>query len=400
MPYSDTEGLHPGSEVVATDRPVRVPVGNALEGRIINAIGSPIDGQGPLRSEHQAGFKASAPHPLERNPISQNFTTGIRAIDTFTPCGIGQRMGIFAGSGVGKSTLLGMIAGHSDADAVVIALIGERGREVREFIENDLNAAARAKSVVVVATSDEPPIMRLKGAYAAMAIAEQFRNEGKNVLLMMDSVTRFAMAQREVGLAVGELPATKGYTPSVFSTLPQLLERAGCDRDGAITGLFTVLVEGDDLSDPIADTVRSILDGHIVLSRQLADEGVYPAIDLLKSVSRLYKDLTPATDEPALRAARAALATYHQNQEIIRLGIYQSGSNPTVDQAIALRPHLRKFLQQGIHEGNTIHESRTWIKDIMASHSLASPSPAPRPPQRPPLTSVPGPSTPTPYSTA
>lgn len=367
MPYGDPEGLRPGSRVVSEGRPHQVPVGPALLGRVINALGEPLDEKGPLRHHDQARFKAPPPHPLRRQPIRHSFSTGIRAIDTFIPCGVGQRMGIFAGSGVGKSTLLGMMAGHSEADAVVIALIGERGREVREFIEQDLSATAREKSVVVVATSDEPPIMRLKGAFAAMSIAEQFRRTDQNVLLMMDSVTRFAMAQREVGLSIGELPATKGYPPSVFSTLPQLLERAGCDRQGAITGLFTVLVEGDDLSDPIADTVRSILDGHIVLSRQLAFEGQYPAIDLLQSVSRLAKDLTPPECRDIIEQARQVLATYHQHQELIRLGVYRAGSNPEIDRAIDLFPKIRSFLKQPVTEGCTSETGLASLRAIMES---------------------------------
>ncbi len=371
MPYEDPEGLHPGSQVMTQGRPLQVPVGKALQGRVLNALGAPIDDKGPLRFQDQVSFKSAPPHPLHRKPINRNFSTGIKAIDTFIPCGIGQRMGIFAGSGVGKSTLLGMMAGHSEADAVVIALIGERGREVREFIENEMSPEARARSVVVVATSDEPPIMRLKGAYAAMSIAEQFRNEGKSVLLMMDSVTRFAMAQRELGLSVGELPATKGYTPSVFAVLPQLLERAGCGRQGAITGLFTVLVEGDDMSDPIADTVRSILDGHIVLNRQLAFEGQYPAIDILQSISRLSKELTRPEDLTMLASARKTLATYHKNQEVIRLGVYKPGSNLEIDHAMALFPKLQGFLKQSVTEGVRS------IEALQQLHSIVGAQPAP-----------------------
>ncbi len=368
MPFEDPEGLRPGSRVVSEGRPMRVPVGRALKGRVINALGEPIDGKGPIRFQGQVSYKATPPHPLHRRPIDQAFSTGIKAIDTFVPCGIGQRMGIFAGSGVGKSTLLGMMAGHSEADAVVIALIGERGREVREFIEHDMSPEARERSVVIVATSDEPPIMRLKGAYAAMSIAEQFRSDQQNVLLMMDSVTRFAMAQRELGLSVGELPATKGYTPSVFSTLPQLLERAGCDRSGAITGLFTVLVEGDDMSDPIADTVRSILDGHIVLNRELAFEGQYPAIDILHSISRLSKNLTPEEDVPIVNEARRILSIYQKNQEVIRLGVYKPGSNTEIDHAIAVFPKIQAFLKQRVEEGSSIGDARNLLRSIISQH--------------------------------
>ncbi|HWI57551.1 MAG TPA: FliI/YscN family ATPase, partial [Bacillota bacterium] len=283
MPLGPVNGLHPGSEVIATGAPLRVAVGSALKGRVIDGLGQPIDGRGPILTEQTVSLTLAPPHPLKRQRIDQFFQTGIKALDTFTPCGRGQRLGIFAGSGVGKSTLLGMMASQAEADVNVIALVGERGREVREFIERDLDAAGRSKSVVVVATSNEPALNRVKGAFLAMAIAEYFRNLGQNVLLMMDSVTRFAMAQREIGLAVGEPPTSRGYTPSVFSLLPQLLERAGTGERGSITGLFTVLVEGDDMNDPIADSVRSILDGNIVLTRELATQNHYPAIDVLGS---------------------------------------------------------------------------------------------------------------------
>ncbi|HZL13938.1 MAG TPA: FliI/YscN family ATPase, partial [Verrucomicrobiae bacterium] len=287
MPLGEIHGIHPGSEVVATGAPLRVGVGGALNGRVIDGLGNPLDGLGAITTEHTVGLNLRPPHPLKRQRITDVFQTGIKAIDTFTPLGRGQRLGIFAGSGVGKSTLLGMMASQAEADVNVIALIGERGREVREFLERDLDEAGRKKSVVIVATSNEPALNRVKGAFLAMAIAEHFRDTGKNVLLMMDSVTRFAMAQREIGLAVGEPPATRGYTPSVFSLMPQLLERAGTGEQGSITGLFTVLVEADDMNDPIADSVRSILDGHIVLTRELATQNHYPAIDVLESVSRL-----------------------------------------------------------------------------------------------------------------
>src|SRR5579862_4986219 len=273
MPLGETHGIRVGSEVVATGSPLQVPVSDALMGRVIDGLGNPLDGRGPIPAEKSTSVKSLPPHPLKRQRIRHQFQTGVKAIDTFTPCGRGQRLGIFAGSGVGKSTLLGMIASQAEADVNVIALIGERGREVREFLEKDLDDAGRRKSVVVVATSNEPALARVKGAFLAMAIAEHFRDEGKNVLLMMDSVTRFAMAQREIGLAVGEPPTTRGYTPSVFSLLPQLLERAGSGESGSITGLFTVLVEADDMNDPIADSVRSILDGHVVLTRELAKIG-------------------------------------------------------------------------------------------------------------------------------
>ena len=292
------------------------------------------------------------PHPLKRQRIRQPFQTGIKALDTFIPCGRGQRLGIFAGSGVGKSTLLGMIASQAEADVNVIALIGERGREVREFMEKDLDEAGRRKSVVVVATSNQPALARLKGAFVAMAIAEHFRNQGQNVLLMMDSVTRFAMAQREIGLAVGEPPTTRGYTPSVFSLLPQLLERAGAGEHGSITGLFTVLVEADDMNDPIADSVRSILDGHMVLTRELATQNHYPAIDVLESVSRLDPRFDHArTAKDSAAQAREALAAYRRNQDLINIGAYPPGSNPAIDLSIQLHEPLKGFLQQPAGQG-------------------------------------------------
>jgi len=267
MPLGEVHGIHPGSEVIALGSSLRVPVGEHLKGRVLDGLGNPLDEQGPIQAEDHVTLHVQPPHPLKRQRIRQPFQTGIKALDTFVPCGRGQRLGIFAGSGVGKSTLLGMIASQAEADVNIIALIGERGREVREFMEKDLDDAGRRKSVVVVATSNQPALARLKGAFVAMTIAEHFRNQGQNVLLLMDSVTRFAMAQREIGLAVGEPPTTRGYTPSVFSLLPQLLERAGAGEHGSITGLFTVLVEADDMNDPIADSVRSILDGHVVLTR-------------------------------------------------------------------------------------------------------------------------------------
>ena len=303
---------------------------------------------------------------MRRHRIQQRFQTGIKVLDTFIPCGIGQRLGIFAGSGVGKSTLLGMIAGHAEADVNVIALIGERGRELREFVERDLSPEARKKSVVVVATSDETPIMRLKGAYTAMAISEYFRDQGLKVLLMMDSVTRFAMAQREVGLSAGELAATKGYPPSVFSTLPQLLERAGAGENGSITGLFTVLVEGDDMNDPVADHVRSILDGHVVLSRDLAFRNHYPAVDVLHSVSRLFGDLSEGAPQEWIYRAREVMAEYHEHRDIISLGAYKKGSNKDLDRAIRLRPALNAFLKQSMDEGFSIEESRLQLQQVFS----------------------------------
>ncbi len=371
MPLGEIHGIHPGSEVIATGSPLRVGVGNGLQGRVIDGLGNPIDDLGPILTDHSVGLNLRPPHPLKRQRITDVFQTGIKSIDTFTPCGRGQRLGIFSGSGVGKSTLLGMMASQAEADVNVIALIGERGREVREFLERDLDEAGRKKSVVIVATSNEPALNRVKGAFLAMAIAEHFRDTGKNVLLMMDSVTRFAMAQREIGLAVGEPPTTRGYTPSVFSLLPQLLERAGTGEQGAITGLFTVLVEADDMNDPIADSVRSILDGHIVLTRELATQNHYPAIDVLESVSRLNRDLLKPEQLDFAAAAREHLAIYRRNQDLINIGAYPAGSNPAIDLAIALREPLIKFLRQGVEEGFTAAQSWSLLSKILTPPPLA-----------------------------
>jgi flagellum-specific ATP synthase len=357
MSLGAVHGIHVGSEVIATGGPLQVPVSDALKGRVIDGLGNPLDGRGLIPADRFVNVHHLPPHPLKRQRIRQQFQTGVKAIDTLMPCGRGQRLGIFAGSGVGKSTLLGMIAGQAEADVNVIALIGERGREVSEFLEKDLDEAGRRKSVVVVATSNEPALARVKGAFLAMAIAEHFRDEGKNVLLLMDSVTRFAMAQREIGLAVGEPPATRGYTPSVFSLLPQLLERAGMGEGGSITGLFTVLVEADDMNDPIADAARAILDGHVVLTRELATQNHYPAIDVLESVSRLTRDLLAPAQLKLAAEAREHLAVYRRNQDLISIGAYPAGSNATIDQAIRLREPLRSYLRQPIGEGLSIAES-------------------------------------------
>lgn len=367
MPLGEVRGIHPGSEVIATGAPVRVAVGNALKGRVIDGLGAPLDGLGPIITDQHVGLYLRPPHPLKRQRIDQVFQTGIKALDTFTPLGRGQRLGIFAGSGVGKSTLLGMMASQAEADVNVIALIGERGREVREFLERDLDDAGRKKSVIIVATSNESALNRVKGAFLAMSIAEYFRDTGQNVLLMMDSVTRFAMAQREIGLAVGEPPATRGYTPSVFSLLPQLLERAGTGEKGSITGLFTVLVEADDMNDPIADSVRSILDGHVVLTRELATQNHYPAIDVLESVSRLNRDLLEPAQLKLTAAAREHLATYRKNQDLINIGAYPAGSSAAIDQAITLHEPLNKFLRQGVDEGFRAAQSWPLLEQTLAT---------------------------------
>jgi len=366
MPLGQVHGIHPGSEVLATGAALSIAVGENLKGRAIDGLGRPIDGLGPIRGPYHVGLHLQPPHPLKRQRIRAAFRTGIKAVDTFVPCGRGQRLGIFAGSGVGKSTLLGMMASHAEADVNVIALIGERGREVRDFLEKDLDEAGRQKSVLVVATSNEPALARLKGAFLAMAIAEHFRDQGQNVLLMMDSVTRLAMAQREIGLAIGEPATTRGYTPSVFSILPQLLERAGTGEEGTITGLFTVLVEADDMNDPVADAVRSILDGHIVLSRDLATQNHYPAIEVLESVSRLARELhTPAQLDLTARA-REHLAVYRRNQDLISIGAYPPGSNPAIDQAIARHEPLRQFLRQDVAEGFTLEQTWSLLDQTLA----------------------------------
>jgi flagellum-specific ATP synthase len=350
MPLGDTAGLHVGCEVAAAERPPLPRPGPELLGRVLDALGRPFDGRGLLPVSRNATPNSTPPHPLRRDRISKALQTGVRAIDTFIPIGRGQRLGLFAGSGVGKSTLLGMIARGAAADVVVVGLVGERGREVREFVEKDLGPEGMRRSVVVVATSDTPAPLRLRAAFTATAIAEAYRDEGKHVLLMMDSVTRFAMAQREIGLAIGEPPATRGYTPSVFALLPRLLERAGTGETGSITGLYTVLVEGDDLNEPVTDAVRGILDGHLVLSRTLANFNHYPAIDVLESVSRLSPDICTPPEIALAGRARECLALFRKNEDLISVGAYQKGASPAVDDAIVRQEPLRRFLRQGVNE--------------------------------------------------
>ena len=366
MPLGETAGLHVGCEVAACDRPPLPRTSPEMLGRVLDALGRPFDGLGMLPLERIAPQTTQPPHPLRRQRIKHPFVTGVRSIDAFIPFGRGQRLGLFAGSGVGKSTLMGMIARASEADVVVIALVGERGREVREFIEKDLGPEGMKRAVVVVATSDTPAPLRLRAASTATSIAEAWRDAGKNVLFMMDSVTRYAMAQREIGLAIGEPPATRGYTPSVFAMLPRLLERAGAGEQGAITALYTVLVEGDDMNEPVADAVRGILDGHIVLSRQLAHFNHYPAIDVLESVSRLTRDVcTP--DEVALAGkAREHLALYRKNEDLVSIGAYQKGANAALDHAIALHEPLRNFLRQSTHEHTARAQTFANLKKIIA----------------------------------
>lgn len=357
MPLGEMHGIGPGSTVRATGSLLKVPVGEGLLGRVLDGLGNPIDGKGPISSSSAYPVAGSVPHPLGRIPISQPLETGVRAIDSFLTVGKGQRIGIFAGSGVGKSTTMGMIARHARANVSVIALIGERGREVQEFIQRDLGPDGLARSVVVVSTSDQPALVRLKGAWVATAIAEYFRDQGQDVTFMMDSVTRFAMAQREIGLAIGEPPAMKGYTPSVFALLPKLMERTGAGERGTITGFYTVLVEGDDLTEPITDAVRSILDGHIVLSRELATQNHYPAIDVLDSVSRVMPAITDKPHRAAASQLRDLLATYNKASDLINIGAYAHGSNPAIDRAITLMPSILDFLRQGAHDPTPYDET-------------------------------------------
>jgi len=367
MPLGEMQGIRTGSRVLARGRQIRIPVGSELLGRVINGLGQPIDDKGPvLVGEHYPILRES-PHPLRRTPIEKPMPTGVRAIDGLLTCGAGQRIGIFAGSGVGKSTLMGMIARNSHSDVSVIALIGERGREVQEFIQRDLGEEGLKRSVVVVSTSDEPPLVRIKGALVATTVAEYFRDQGLHVTLLMDSVTRFAMAQREVGLATGEPPATKGYTPSVFAAMPKLMERAGTSDKGSITGFYTVLVEGDDFTEPITDTARSILDGHIVLSRDLAAESQYPPIDIPNSVSRLMS--TVASEEHLKLAAevRAVIAVYNRARDLVDIGAYAPGSNPEIDRALALMPKIKAFLNQAPEENTPFEETIQHLREIVGS---------------------------------
>jgi len=347
VPLGDTTGIRPGDRIVSCGTALTVPVGDALLGRVIDGLGRPLDGLGPLATTDVASLRPTALNPMAREPIALPLGTGVRAIDALLTCGRGQRIGVFGGSGVGKSTLLGMMARGTEAEVVVLALVGERGREVRSFIEHDLGPHGLARSVVVVSTSDSPPLARQRAAYAATAIAEAFRDAGRHVLLMMDSLTRFAMAQREVGLAAGEPPTAKGYPPSVFARLPGLVERAGALRGkGSITAFYTVLVEGDDNNEPIADAVRGILDGHIVLSRDLAASNHYPAIDVPHSISRTMPEVTTVEHRARAAAVREWLATLRDNEDLVSVGAYVPGSNPRIDAALARRDVLKRFLCQ------------------------------------------------------
>ncbi|WP_459767877.1 flagellar protein export ATPase FliI [Alkaliphilus crotonatoxidans] len=365
MPLGEMEGIGPGSKVEATGRSLSVKVGEGLLGRILDGLGNPIDGKGPLNEARTYPVMGNPPNPLTRTKIREPLSLGIRAIDGLLTCGNGQRIGIFAGSGVGKSTLLGMIARNTQADVNVIALIGERGREVKEFIETDLQEEGLKRSVVVVATSDQPPLIRMKGALLATSIAEYFRDQGKNVMLLMDSLTRFSMAQREVGLAIGEPPVTKGYTPSVFAVLPRLLERSGTSDKGAITGLYTVLVDGDDMNEPIADAVRGILDGHIVLSRKLANKNHYPAIDILASISRVMPSIVNDQHLTVANQLKELLAVYRESEDLINIGAYVKGANPRVDYAISKIEEINQFLKQKTNEEANFDSTVEYLKRIL-----------------------------------
>lgn len=346
MPFGQVDGIHPGSAVEAMERSLGLPVGMGLLGRVLDGLGKPIDGLGPLGPTVRVPLSADPPDPLTRRPIDEPFATGVRALDGLLTVGRGQRIGIFSGSGVGKSTLLGMIARHAQADVNVIALLGERGREVRDFIQNSLGPEGLARSVLVVATGDQSALVRARGALVATAIAEYFRDQDKQVLFMLDSVTRVAMAWREIGLAVGEPPTTKGYPPSVFAALPRLLERVGNAARGSITGIYTVLVEGDDFNEPVADHVRSVLDGHVVLSRRLASAGHYPAIEVTESTSRVRDQIISADQRDAANHVASLLAAYREKEDLISVGAYQPGSDAQLDTAIKLRAPMNSFLRQ------------------------------------------------------
>jgi flagellum-specific ATP synthase len=366
MPLGELSGVHAGARVRATGTPLQVPVGEALLGRVLDGLGRPVDGGPPLdQSLEWVDLASETPHALARTRVEEPLTSGVRVLDTMVPLGKGQRLGIFAGSGVGKSTLLAQITRGTDADVRVIGLIGERGREVREFLEENLGEEGMARTVVVVATSDEPPLVRLKAAFVATRIAEGFRDQGRDVLLMMDSITRTAMAQREVGLSAGEPPATRGYPPSVFAMMPKLLEKAGTASVGSITGLYTVLVDGDDHNEPIADTARSILDGHVVLTRKLATAGHFPAIDVLESISRVATAVVPPAQMADAREVRRLMGALRDVKELIEIGAYQAGTDPLVDRARQLAPQIEAFLQQPTGELTPAGDSWAWLNRIV-----------------------------------
>lgn len=365
MPFGDMEGIGPGSKVIASGHSLQVSVGEELVGRVLDGLGNPMDGKGDIYTIKKYPVSNMPPNPLQRSKISKVIPLGVKSIDGLLTCGMGQRIGIFAGSGVGKSTLMGMIARNAKSDINVIGLIGERGREVREFIENDLGEEGLKNSVVVVATSDQPALVRMKGALLTTAIAEYFRDRGKNVMLMMDSLTRFSMAQREIGLAIGEPPVTRGFTPSVFSVLPKLLERAGTSSVGSITGLYTVLVDGDDMNEPITDAVRGILDGHIVLTRKLANQNHYPAIDVLQSVSRVMSNICSREHINMSNEVKDILATYREAEDLINIGAYKMGTNPKIDRAIRIIDQIHGFLKQDKDSNYTFEDTIEMMGNIV-----------------------------------
>lgn len=367
MPLGEMRGVEPGSIIRLTDGEATTPVSESLLGRIIDGLGNPVDDKGPLSAKEVYPLYAEPLNPMTRERINEPVDVGVQAINGLLTLGKGQRIGIMAGSGVGKSTLLGMIAKHTAADISVIALIGERGRELKDFIERDLGEEGLARSVVIIATSDQPALVRMRGAYLATTIAEFFRDQGRDVILMMDSVTRFAMSSREVGLAIGEPPTSRGYTPSVFGQLPKLLERAGtCQGKGSITGIYTVLVEGDDMNEPIADAVRSIVDGHIVLDRSLASQGHYPAIDIMNSISRCMTDVVPKSQVEMSHRFLETLATYRQAEDLINIGAYVKGSNPKIDTAIEMVDQMNSYLKQPVAQRISIDESAKQLDDLFA----------------------------------
>ncbi len=374
MPLGEMRGINPGSVVEATGETLRIGVSDQLLGRVLDGLGKPLDNKGPIDSDVYRQVHAQPPPPLKRKRITEPMVTGIRSIDTFTTCGRGQRLGIFAGSGVGKSVMMGMISQHSRADVNVIGLIGERGREVRDFLERDLGEEGLKRSVVVSVTSDQPALIKVKGALVATTIAEYFRDQGKKVVLMVDSITRIAMALREIGLAVGEPPATKGYTPSVYAFLPKFLERPGLLDHGSITGLYTVLVEGDDFNEPISDLVRSILDGHVTLSRKMANRNHYPAVDVLDSISRVMPDVTTPEHKRIVGRARELLAAYRESEDLITIGAYVKGSDALTDEAIAKLEGLNTFLRQDMSEKGEYEADIDKLKEIVDREEIRVPS--------------------------
>lgn len=365
MPYAEVTEIGPGCLVEATGQPLMVKIGKGLIGHVIDPLGHRLDGMSLPSGLTNYATERTPPNPMSRKPIDEPIQVGVKAIDAMLTVGKGQRIGIFAGSGVGKSILLGMIARSSSADINVIALVGERGREVREFVERDLGEEGLKRTIVVAATSDQPALMRIKGAYTATAISEYFREQGYNVNLMMDSVTRVAMAQREIGLATGEPPTTKGYTPSVFATLPKLLERTGTSARGSITAFYTVLVDGDDMNEPIADTVRGILDGHFILSRKLAERGQYPSIDILQSVSRVMHHIIEDKHKKSAEQVRSLMALYEENKDLIQIGAYKPGTDKQIDTAITYNPKINQFLQQEINEQCSLEDTVKMLKNLL-----------------------------------